>query len=113
LHLSVAQHAILLCKSYFVCPAPFGIVAQPPSVIVVKPRKSDLKSIIKRNFNPKVCGFPEACFGVSKRLQLSSSLGMEDAPQLAAGFFTEKGKKYARVANVNLINVKAAGAQYC
>ncbi len=38
---------------------------------------------------------------------------MEDAPQLAAGFFTEKGKKYARVANVNLINVKAAGAQYC
>jgi hypothetical protein len=31
--------------------------------------------------NPKVCGFPEAWFGVSKRLQLSSSLGMEDAPQ--------------------------------
>jgi hypothetical protein len=38
--------------------------------------------------NPKVCAFPEASFGVSKRLQLCSSLGMEDAPQLAAGFFT-------------------------
>jgi len=38
--------------------------------------------------NPKVCGFPEACFGVSKRLQNSSSLGMEDASQLAARLFT-------------------------
>jgi hypothetical protein len=35
--------------------------------------------------NPQVCAFPEACFGVSKRPKNSFSLGMEDAPQLAAG----------------------------
>ena len=61
------------------------------------PITNDMKS-----FNPKVCGLqaarcgihpvviavPEACFGLSKRLQNSSSLGMEDTSQFAARFFT-------------------------
>ena len=38
--------------------------------------------------HPVIFAVPEACFGVSKRLYNSPSLGMEDASQLAARFFT-------------------------
>ncbi len=40
--------------------------------------------------NPKICSFPAACCGVRKRPYNSHSLGMEDAPKRAAGFFNPR-----------------------